>query len=117
MTRSSRFFGALSIALLVATGVASADCYIYGKDGLKPWDYNKCRTIIGGFRCPSNTRWTIVSFRDEKRKDGCSVTVEDKSTIFSSRWDVTPRKPGGWATWTCSVTQVGNNTYDIYPPH
>ena len=40
-------------ALFAATGIASADCYVYGKDGLRPWDSNKCHEISGGFRCPS----------------------------------------------------------------
>ena len=59
-----RFFGALLATLFAATGIASADCYVYGKDGLRPWDSNKCHEISGGFRCPSVS--TGVSFRDPK---------------------------------------------------
>jgi len=97
-----RFLGALLATLFAATGIASADCYVYGKDGLRPWDSNKCHTISGGFRCPSVA--TAVSFRDPNRGS-------------NGRWDVAAMSPRGWATWTCAIRQIGSNTYEIYPPH
>ena len=108
-----RFLGALLATLFAATGIASADCYVYGKDGLRPWDSNKCHTISGGFRCPSVA--TAVSFRDPNRGNGCVISV--KSQGSNGRWDVAALSPRGWATWTCNIRQVGSNTYDIYPPH
>jgi hypothetical protein len=110
--RERRFLVALLTAVLVSAGIARADCYIYGNNGLKPWDANKCRTISGGFRCAASA--TAVSFRDAKRNNGCAVSV--KSQGSNGRWTLTPMAPRGWATWTCSITQVGSNTYQIYPP-
>lgn len=114
-----RFLGALLVALFTTAGVASADCYINGTNGLKPWDKNQCSYYgSAGFHCnPGYGKSTVVSFRDEKRKDGCSVTVANGGSLFKGdRWDVTARPPVGWATWTCSVKKVGSNTFEIVPP-
>ncbi|HTZ56235.1 MAG TPA: hypothetical protein VMB20_14370 [Candidatus Acidoferrum sp.] len=114
-----RFFGALIVALFAVTAVASADCYVNGTNGLKTWDKNKCSTYgSSGFHCnPGYGAYTVVSFRDDKRNNGCAVTVRNGGSTFKGdRWDVSARPPVGWATWTCTVKKVGSNTFEVIPP-
>ena len=116
----ARVLAAFLTAFLATSGIALADGWLNGKNGLEVWDRNRCSYASKTtFKCDLGLgQETTVSFRDEKRKDGCAVRIKNAGTIFTHRWDVWALPPRGWATWTCTVHSLGGagNTFDIVPP-
>ena len=113
------FVVALCIALLGATGIASAGCYIDGLGALVHSDKNLCAYRgHSGFFCDLKYKTsTIVTFLDEKQKNGCSVTVLNNGSMFTgANYYVTPAEPRGWAKWTCHVKKVHPNYFQVTAP-
>ncbi len=112
---------AMVIAVLATAGIARADAYLIGKDGLRPSPHGvvppRCSKHADYYRC--DLRYggkEVMQFmvRRHNQNEFCVIKLRNEGSTFAGdTWRAGPYYNTGHIT--CSVHQVSTNNILIYP--